>query len=119
MLRAVNGGEYAGESLLSHVGLGGSLLLATDQRLLYMRKGTWELYWQVPLDYISDVLQRAGSSEVVIQLVEGASSAEANGPPMLSIDCMTPAVVPLVMDTVQRAIESAAEAGSAPLRKEA
>ena len=55
----------------------------------------------------------------MIQLVEGASSAEANGPPMLSIDCMTPAVVPLVMDTVQRAIESAVDAGSAPLRKEA
>ena len=68
------------------------------------------------LDISGVDVQHSVSTAVV---VEGASSAEANGPPMLSIDCMTPAVVPLVMDTVQRAIESAVDAGSAPLRKEA
>ena len=47
LLRSVSGGEFGDETLAAHVGLGNSLLLVTAQRLLYIRKGTWELLWQV------------------------------------------------------------------------
>ena len=49
---------------------------------------------------------------MVLQLTPNADGAATSR----SIDCMTPAVVPLVVDTVRRAIESGREEAEAPKR---
>ena len=109
MLHGLEGGRYRSEELHSHVGLAGSLLLATDQRLIYIRKGTGELHWQVPFASLASADQPPGTSSVVLKLaVEPVEWEGTSAPPTRSIDCMTPAVVPLVLDTVRRALDQQA-----------
>jgi hypothetical protein len=60
----------------------------------------------VPLELITDVEQRASSSEVLLTLsAEGAADGAAAAATR-SIECMAPAIVQFVVDTVRRAIES-------------
>ena len=100
MLHGLGDGMYSSEELRAHVGLAGSLLLATDQRLLYVKKNPTQLFWQVPIDSVASAEQNAASSQVILKLED-----EPERPSTRAIDCMTPAVVPLVLDTVRRAME--------------
>ena len=67
---------------------------------MYVRKGTWELHWQAPLESIGNVSQPVGSSQVVLESMQADGSSARR-----VVECMTHAVVPLVLDTVKRAIE--------------
>lgn len=100
MLHGLGDGMYSSEELRAHVGLAGSLLLATDQRLLYVKKNPTQLFWQVPIGSVASAEQNAASSQVILKLEDEPERQSTR-----AIDCMTPAVVPLVLDTVRRAME--------------
>lgn len=109
MLHGLDKGKYSKEVLTGHVGLAGSMLLATDQRLVYVKKGTGDVLWQVPYTSLAGASQSDTNSEVVLKLEVDPKDWEAStAPPRRSIDCLTPAVVPLVLDTVQRALDTKA-----------
>ena len=106
ILRVVAGGEHVGDTMRDHVGLGGNMLTATNRRLLYLKKGTWELYWQVPLKSVVRVDQVPNSSVVELLVTNSSDVPGPNdgGTSVRRVECMTQAVVPLVVDTVKRAM---------------
>ena len=73
-----------------------------------MNKTSFEIYWEVPLHQIA-VAERSGalgSAEVVVKLAVEPNRWEAmSSAPTRLIDCKTPAVVPLVLETVNRVLE--------------
>ena len=109
LLQSLQGGAYASEGLLAHVGLAHSLLLATERRLLYVHKGSGELLWQVPVDQLAGAEQDTSASKVILRLgVDPTHWEAAEKAPTRTIDCLTPAVVPLVLETVKQAQEAQA-----------
>ena len=98
VLHTVAGGQYAGEALVSHVGLGNSLLLCTPSRFVYVKKVTWDLLWTVEYAQVLEAEMLEAKSQVRLSLGPGSAASS------LTVDCMTPAVVPLVHDTMRQAI---------------
>jgi hypothetical protein len=102
VLHSLSDGLYRDEALEAHVGLGGRLLLASDRRLLYVKKGSWDLLWQLPYGTIVSAERAPDSSEVLLRLTSDPNEWESTAtPPTRSISCMTSAIVPLVLETVQ------------------
>ena len=104
MLRVVSGGAYAEETVASHVGLGSTLLLVTPRRLLYVRRTSWELLWQVECTQLRGATLDAHKAQLSIHLGEPPGGAAAPTRRTLTVDCVTPAAVPLVRQTIAQRI---------------
>mmetsp|Transcript_14383 Transcript_14383/g.32853 ORF Transcript_14383/g.32853 Transcript_14383/m.32853 type:complete len:143 (-) Transcript_14383:73-501(-) len=112
VVRFAEGGAYAGEVLCRHVRLGPAILACTDARVLYLRAGSWNVQWQVPLDQIKGVEIQRDKSRVLIQTF-GSRQPTA-------IDCGHVAVCGLVYSTLQevRTLRSEALMGTALMQVE-
>ena len=88
------------EGLLNHVGLGSSLLLATERRFICVRKPSWKLVWQVEYASVDKVEAVDGAASVTLILK----------PPYqpVTIDCVTTAVVPLVEEMARATLRDVA-----------
>ena len=99
VLLRVEAGAYLGEALCSHVGLGTHTLLCTEQRLLYVRTGTWEQQWQVPLERLKGVEQMPDAQAVKLQLFFGRDFLSA--PSTRLVPCFHRAGMLMVYTTIQ------------------
>ena len=116
LLRSLHAGAFSDEALLSHVGLGGCFLMTTDRRIVYIRrdaasKGSWELLWHAKYDdIVSAEPSPSGHPEVLVRLAADPGEWEsASSAPVRAVDCKTAAAVPLVLQTVRRAMTAGQE----------
>ena len=94
--------------LLEHVGLGPCTVLCTEARVLYVRTGTWEQHWQVPLGRLRGVELQPERTRVLLQLfAEG--KLPLFGTPSRAIECSNATAMQLVYSAIQhiRALYSA------------
>ena len=108
LLQTLEGGRFGSEALTAHVSFAGALLLATEERLVFSRKGAGagELVWHLPLDLIGAAEQSLTNPSVVLLTLNGREEDRAGKRgTQRTIECMTAAVVPLVLSTVRMALE--------------
>ena len=85
-------------------------MLASERRLLYVKKGSWELLWQVPLAAVASAEQAPTKPDVILRLKATAANGAGLDESEKVIECKTKAVVPLVLETTNQALEAAAKA---------